>query len=156
MSLGVGGEIVLSFADIFLTTSGNSTSDLWIFERGEFEPTSVFISTDGIAWISVGEVPGGTSGVDIDAFIGSGVTLDEQYGYVKLIDTGTAVTDSGADIDAVGASSSTICVDNDGDGYGSPGSANCPNGSADCMITIRLLTRSNASLILKAQLAAMQ
>ena len=136
VSLGLGGTIVMTFDTDLLTTSGDGANDLWIFEKGSYEPTDVFISADGIDWISVGEVPGGTSGVDIDSFIGSGVTSGQEYDYVKLIDKNTGLTIDGADIDAVVASSllnPTVCIDLDGDGYGSPGNSSCPDGFlTDC------------------------
>lgn len=112
VSLGNGGTLVLRFSDNSLTTSSNSDHDLWIFEIGPaVEATEVYISRDAINWIYVGEVSGSTSGVDIDAYVGNGVVSGEKYSYVKLIDnydddfssSGT----SGADIDAVGAISSS-------------------------------------------------
>ncbi|MEX2453643.1 MAG: hypothetical protein WD470_03010 [Rhodospirillaceae bacterium] len=114
VSLGWGGELVLRFTDNSLTTSGDSTLDLWIFEiGGAVEPTDVYISVDGSDWVSVGFVGGATAGVDIDAFIGSGVTLGEQYSYVRLVDRDLRLSGSpyaGADIDAVGAISSAAAV----------------------------------------------
>ena len=135
-ALGLGGTIVLTFDTDLLTTSGDSANDLWIFERGSFEQTSVSISTDGVTWVSVGGVPGGISGVDIDSFIGSGVTSGQEYNYVMLSDQNTSRTNNGADIDAVVVSSllnPSVCIDIDDDGYGSPGNSSCPNGlSTDC------------------------
>lgn len=113
VSLGWGGELILRFTDNSLTTSGNNEIDLWIFEIGAaVEPTKVDISVDGTNWISVGQVGGAKAGIDIDAYIGSGVVAWEKYSYVRLTD----LTDpdhplsgspfGGADIDAVGAISS--------------------------------------------------
>ena len=110
VSLGDEGILILKFTDNSLTTSGNSDEDLWVFEiGGAIEPTSVYISTDGINWISVGSTSGATSGVDIDAYTSAGVVLGTQYSYVKLIDNMPHQSGSpyaGADIDAVGAISS--------------------------------------------------
>lgn len=109
MSLGVGGSIVLRFTDNSLTTSGDTNYDLWVFEiGGAIEPTHVEISTNGSTWISVGNAGGATDGVDIDAYIGSGVILGQQYSYVRLTDyaAGSGWPFAGADIDAVGAISS--------------------------------------------------
>lgn len=111
VSLGDAGILILKFTDNSLTTSGNSDEDLWVFEIGDaIEPTYVYISTDGTNWISVGSTSGATSGVDIDAYIGSGVTLGTQYSYVKLVDDDSVHQSGspyeGADIDAVGAISS--------------------------------------------------
>jgi len=114
VSLGWGGTLILKFTDNSLTTSGNSDKDLWVFEIGPaVEPTYVSISKDGSNWISVGEVGGSISGVDIDAYIGSGVVLWDQYSYVKLVDKNLHLSGSpyaGADIDALGAISSAAPV----------------------------------------------
>jgi hypothetical protein len=115
VSLGDEGTLVLKFTDNSLTTSGNENKDLWIFEIGEkFESTDVYISKDGINWIYTGNTSNYTTGIDIDAYIGSeGVVLGEQYNYVKLADRLPHESDSptaGADIDAVGAISSNIKV----------------------------------------------
>lgn len=135
-TLGLGGTIILTFDQDLLTTSGDSKNDLWIFEEGNPEATDVYISIDGVTWISLGEVPGGVSGVDLDSFVGSGVTAGLEYDYVKLVDKSTIPTGNGADIDAVVVSSlldPTACIDIDGDGYGSPGNSTCPNGQeTDC------------------------
>lgn len=110
----MGGEVVVKFTDNALTTSGDSELDLWIFEVGaDIEPTDVFISQDGNAWISVGSTEGGARGINIDAFTQNGVVLGEKYSYVKLIDLLPSQSTSpweGADIDAVGAISSTQAV----------------------------------------------
>ena len=110
VSLGDEGILTLKFEDNSLTTSGDSAEDLWVFEiGGAIEPTAAAISTHGTEWIEVGATSGATSGVDIDAYIGSGVVLWERYAYVRLTDllphqSGSPYT--GADIDAVGAISS--------------------------------------------------
>jgi hypothetical protein len=115
VALGWGGTLILRFLDNSLTTSGNSDFDLWVFEIGPaVEPTDVYISKNGTDWTSVGAVAGATRGVDIDAFIGLGITLWDQYSYVKLVDKNLHLSSSpygGADIDAVGAISSTDPVD---------------------------------------------
>ena len=110
VSLGWGGSVILRFIDNSLTTSGDAESDLWIFEIGPMaEDTSVYISTDGANWLSVGKVGGSTSGIDIDAYSASGVVAGEQYSYVKVTDLDRRMSSypyAGADIDAVGAISS--------------------------------------------------
>lgn len=117
VSLGWGGQLVLRFTDNSLTTSGDSALDLWIFEIGPaVEPMLVHISADGLSWISVGSVGGATSGVDIDAFIDSGVVEGAQYSYVRLTDSNQRLSGhpwAGADIDAVGAISSAPPVPDD-------------------------------------------
>lgn len=110
VSLGEGGSLTLQFTDNSLTTSGDATEDLWIFEiGGVVESFNVQISTDNITYIDLGNISGQPSGIDIDAFIGSGVTLGALYSYVLLTDVLPNQSGSPfgeADIDAVGAISS--------------------------------------------------
>ena len=107
VSLNSGGSMVVRFVDNLLTTSADSQKDLWIFEEEPgIEETDVSISQDNVSWIPVGRVGPGTNGIDIDAFIGSGVVLGETYAYVKLDDVGNDPSAYGADINAVQASSS--------------------------------------------------
>ena len=109
MSLGAGGTITLQFTDNALTGSGSTNLDIWVFEIGvDIEDTFIEISEDGIAWSTVGNVTGATSGIDIDAY---GFGPSDRFAYVRLTDdpleggTGCCFT-IGADIDAVGAISS--------------------------------------------------
>jgi len=115
VSLGDGGELILEFTDNAFTTSGDDTVDLWVFEVGvNIEGTEVSISKDGIDWIVIGNIGGSTYGVDIDAYLGSGVELWEQYYFVKLKDLNSGLSASpyaGADIDAVAAISNEILID---------------------------------------------
>jgi len=107
-SLGDAGSLIVQFTDNSLTTSGDSTADLFIFEiGGAVEYFNVAISTNNIDWIDIGNVLGQPIAIDIDAI--AGVTLWEQYSYVKLTDV--LPNQSGhpygeADIDAVAAISS--------------------------------------------------
>jgi hypothetical protein len=114
VSLGDNGSIVLKFTDNALTTSGNSDDDLWIFEVGIVEPGNIAISKNGSTWINVGSIAGSTSGVDIDAYLGSGVELWGKYSYVRITDAGRGLTTGepypGVDIDAVAAISSVAPV----------------------------------------------
>ena len=110
VSLGDGGSITLQFTNNLLTGSGDDGDDLWIFEVGpDVEDTFVEISRNNITWHSVGSVGGSTSGIDID-FFGFGVA--DQFRYVRLTDDETKDDQTGitvgADIDAVGAISTTI------------------------------------------------
>ncbi|ETR64998.1 MAG: hypothetical protein OMM_14983, partial [Candidatus Magnetoglobus multicellularis str. Araruama] len=131
LSLGTGGVVILQFTDNSLTTSGDESLDLWIFEASRssddsstIEPASVEISIDATNWISVGNITGDTSGIDIDQYIANGVVLGVKYSFVKITDLPPETTGSpwaGADIDAVGAISSAppvveVCYDSDGDG----------------------------------------
>ncbi|SFV78068.1 hypothetical protein-putative cyclic nucleotide-binding protein [hydrothermal vent metagenome] len=105
-SLGKNGFITIKFNDNYLTTSGDSSDDLWIFEVGEVvESTAVEISKNGKDWISVGKVEGATSGIDIDAYKANGIIDDTKYYYVKLTDLKgeSSPPYQGADIDAVAA-----------------------------------------------------
>jgi len=115
VSLGDGGELILEFTDNAFTTSGDDTVDIWVFEVGEYvEGTEVSISKDGVSWISIGTIGGSTYGVDIDAYLGSGVELWEQYYFVKLKDLNNRLSPSpyaGADIDAVAAISNEVLID---------------------------------------------
>jgi len=113
--LGDGGELILQFTDNAFTTSGDDTVDIWVFEVGQYvEGTEVSISKDGVNWILIGEIGGATYGIDIDAYLGNGVELWEQYYYVKLKDLNDGLSPSpyaGADIDAVAAISNEILID---------------------------------------------
>ena len=106
VSLGVHGAIITQFIDNYLTTSGDDSLDLWIFETGSaVEATKVDVSVNGIDWIDVGKVVGATSGVDIDSFKDNGIIEDVKYRYVRLTDLKGESSHpyQGADIDAVGA-----------------------------------------------------
>jgi hypothetical protein len=106
VSLGNGGTITVQFTDNSLTTSGDATADLWIFEFGPaIEDFQVEISTNAIDWIDLGFIRGQPSGFDIDSF--AAVTSGTLYSYVRITDDITKGPFSpplaGADINAVGA-----------------------------------------------------
>ena len=114
VSLGTGGALVLKFVDNVLTGGGDSNPDLWIFETGPLvQGTFVDVSTDGTTWHSVGSVIGSVRGVDIDAF---GFGPASMFRFVRLTDNGIldpgeegeSASVAGADIDAVGAISTTL------------------------------------------------
>ncbi|RJP81687.1 MAG: hypothetical protein C4522_05145 [Desulfobacteraceae bacterium] len=115
VSLGDAGSLTLRFTNNSLTTSGDAEIDLWFFEVGDqIESTAVSISKDGTTWISVDNIGGATSGIDIDAYLDSGVELWGKYYYVKLTDLDEKKSGSpyaGADIDAVAALSNAITDD---------------------------------------------
>jgi hypothetical protein len=115
VSLGDLGSLKLQFTDNSLTTSGDTAHDLWIFEiGGATEWFNVQISTDDVTYIDLGNILGQPSGIDIDSFIGAGVTLGAFYSYVLLTDVlpnQTGFPYGEADIDAVGAISSAPPVD---------------------------------------------
>ena len=109
VSLGSGGRIILRFINNQLTGDNSTDPDLHIFEIGpDVEDTFVEISPDGETWFSVGKVFGSTSSIDIDAF---GFTSEDSFSYVRLTDDpeegNTSGDTVGADIDAVGAISTT-------------------------------------------------
>ncbi len=108
VSLGHQGTLIVQFTDNSLTTSGDATADLHIFEQGnQVEPFNVAISTDLITWIDLGDVSGQPTSIDIDG--AAGVMPGTMYSYVRIIDLmpNTSLDPwGGADIDAVGAISS--------------------------------------------------
>jgi len=100
VTLGCGGSLTLRFTDNVLVDVNGP--DLWVFEVGpSVEPTHVDISRDGITWIDVGKVAGGTAGIDIHDFVEPG----DSFTYVRLTDLKKDCGGRwpGADIDAVGA-----------------------------------------------------
>lgn len=97
VNLGLDGSIVLFFEDNAITDiNGN---DIYVFELGQIEPTRLSISKDGQNWIDVGQIEGGTAGLDIAEFVKPG----ETFNYLKLKDLKTYSGIPGADIDAVAA-----------------------------------------------------
>jgi hypothetical protein len=107
-SLGEGGSLVVQFTDNSLTTSGDSTPDLHVFEVGAaVEFFNVAISRDGINFLNIGTVMGQPTSIDIDAV--PGVVAHALYGWVRLTDVPpnqSSFTAGEADIDAIGAISS--------------------------------------------------
>ena len=112
VALGVLGELVVKFTDNALTTSGDDSDDLYIFEIGPLtEAVQVAISTDGSTWIELGEVVGTqVPAFDIDGV--EGVVQGEAYQFVRIIDSLTdgpglsGIGVDGADINGIGAISS--------------------------------------------------
>ena len=116
----------LGFTDNELTNSGDSSLDLHIFEVGpDVEDTFVAVrptpatlpllplsgDANGDGYYEVGKVAGATSSIDLDATFPGFAAGALRFDAVQLIDdpnegdpTGQAV---GADIDAIGALSST-------------------------------------------------
>ena len=108
ISLGDNGSIIVRFSDNSLTTSGDATADLHIFEVGaRVEVFNIAISQDLVNWIDLGDLSGQPTSIDIDAV--AGVVQFAQYSYVRLTDVDPNQTGSPfgeADIDAIGAISS--------------------------------------------------
>lgn len=113
MSLGDGGMLIVRFTDNSLTTSGDNTPDLHIFEVGAVvERMNVAISTNNTDWIDLGLWAGQPASIDIDSI--AGVVEGELYSYVRLIDDSsrnqTGFPYGEGDIDAIGAISSGAAV----------------------------------------------
>ena len=71
VSLGIGGELIVKFTDNSLTTSGDNTPDIHIFEVGDaIEFFNLAISTNGVSWIDLGNVLGQPTSVNIDGVAG--------------------------------------------------------------------------------------
>lgn len=108
------GELILQFTDNSLTTSGDASADLHIFEiGGAVELMGIFIAkTLADPWVSLGQLSGQPTSIDIDAI--SGVELGALYSFVKITDVAggpySGSPYSGPDIDAVGAISSGVAV----------------------------------------------
>ncbi|MEM6778539.1 MAG: dockerin type I domain-containing protein, partial [Planctomycetota bacterium] len=109
LSLGSGGEATFRFEDNLLTGDGTSNADLVIFEIGTPERVGVEISRDGVNFIDVGEVFGIDNTIDLDQF---GFGRNDQFAFVRLTDLSPAGSfefgAAGADIDSVGAISTTV------------------------------------------------
>ncbi len=107
LSMGNGGILVLEFVDNRLTGSGDARPDLVVFEAGAVESVLVEISRDGVTYFEVGTVDGLSNLIDIDA---AGFGTQDRFAFVRLTDLRQGDPTSstiGADIDAVGAISST-------------------------------------------------
>jgi outer membrane protein OmpA-like peptidoglycan-associated protein len=101
-SLGLKGTLTIKFTNNAIVDVNGP--DLFVFEAGQIEPTNLEISKDGVNWIEVGKISGGTASVDI-----SKVTKPNDYFYyVRLTDLNTQSTVAGADIDAVAAIGAAI------------------------------------------------
>lgn len=113
VSLGNGGQLILRFTNNSLTTSGDATADLHVFEiGGVVEAFELAISVDGASWLGLGTLSGQPTSIDIDGV--TGVTPGTQYSFVRLTDppgdAGSGFPFAEADIDAVGAIASAAPV----------------------------------------------
>ena len=95
--LGIGGRLTLFFQDNAITDVNGP--DIYVFEVGVIEPTNLEISTNGVSWINVGKIEGGTAFVDIKEHVRPG----EIFNYIRFTDLDTWSDVPGADIDAVAA-----------------------------------------------------
>ena len=96
-TLGIKGILTLYFEDNAITDVNGP--DIYVFEIGQIEPTNIEISKNGVDWIDVGKIEGGTAGLDIHDFVQAGDT----FNYIRLTDLDTYSGMPGADIDAVAA-----------------------------------------------------
>jgi hypothetical protein len=109
-SMGDGGSLTVQFTDNFLDGDGTTAFDLYIWEVGEAEGSTVDVSADGLAWTNVGTILSDdtlglgifTYGFDIDA---AGFGIGDVLTYVRLTDLNLMETSSprGSDFDAIGA-----------------------------------------------------
>jgi hypothetical protein len=106
-SLGNLGTLTVRFTDNWLTPDGTPAADLWVFVAGPPDPAFVDVSRDGVDWLAVGSI-GATNGVDLDA---SGLLPGDLFAFVRLRDAPGGQSSGptlGADIDAIGAISTTL------------------------------------------------
>jgi hypothetical protein len=106
-SLGNLGSLTVRFTDNRLTPDGTSAADLWVFVAGPVDPAFVDVSRDGSDWLEVGNL-GLSNGVDLDAV---GLLPGDLFAFVRLRDVPggqSSGTTLGADIDAIGAISTTV------------------------------------------------
>lgn len=103
--LGHGGELIVKFTDNTLYDIDGY--DLYVFEiGGGLEPVDVYISKNGVEWVSVGKTGGGFSKIDISKY----VNKTDVFRYVKIVDVKDDASGKwpGAEIDAVGAIGSSM------------------------------------------------
>ncbi|MBL8915867.1 MAG: OmpA family protein [Archangium sp.] len=99
-TLGCGGSITVRFTDNAVVDVEGA--DLYVFEDGpRVEATNLDLSVDGVTWVNVGRIEGGTAEVDI----AGKVPTEEIYQWARLTDLKSACNAQwpGADIDALGA-----------------------------------------------------
>ncbi|QNJ97967.1 OmpA family protein [Constantimarinum furrinae] len=96
-NLGIRGVLTLEFTDNAIADVNGP--DLYVFEMGAIEPTNLEISKNGVDWINVGRIDGGTAKVDIAPFCKPGDT----FNYIRLTDLESPSALPGADVDAVAA-----------------------------------------------------
>jgi hypothetical protein len=106
-SLGNLGSLTVRFTDNRLTPDGTGAADLWVFVAGPVDPAFVDVSRDGGDWLEVGNL-GLSNGVDLDAV---GLLPGDLFAFVRLRDAPGGQSSGstlGADIDAIGAISTTV------------------------------------------------
>ena len=109
VSLGPAGSLTVELVNNLLNDGPGE--DIYIFEVGpDIEATDVEVSEDGVTWTYVGTVAGSTATLDISSY----VSPDQVFRYIRVTDVLGESTETGpwagADIDAIGAISSTLVV----------------------------------------------
>jgi hypothetical protein len=106
VTLGCGGSITLRFVDNAVVDLPGA--DLYVFEDGpNVEPTRLELSVDGVRWVDVGRIEGGTREIELSGK----VPEDEVFHFVRLTDLNDPKCGGrfpGADVDAVGAMGSAF------------------------------------------------
>lgn len=107
VTLGCGGTLELRFTDNALVDVDGP--DLYVFEVGPaVEPTRLEVSVDGKTWVTLGDISGGSTAVDLKSKVPDG----DAFHYVRLLDLKKDCKGKtpGADIDAVGAIGSALSL----------------------------------------------
>lgn len=107
VTLGCGGTLELRFTDNALIDVEGP--DLYVFEVGpSVEPTRLDVSVDGKTWVSLGDISGGSTAVDLHGKVPAG----DAFHFVRLVDLKKDCKGKtpGADIDAVGAIGSALSL----------------------------------------------
>lgn len=108
VTLGCAGSVTFRFVDNAVVDLPGG--DLYVFEDGpNVEPTRLELSVDGVKWVDVGRIEGGTREVDL----AGKVPDDEVFHFVRLTDLDDPKCGGrfpGADVDAVGAMGSALQV----------------------------------------------
>ena len=127
LSLGSGGILVVEFEDNKLIADQTAAPDLYVFESGAYENFFVDISSDGFSFLRAGYSTAANPGIDIDGIVTSaGLDPMTEFRFVRITDDPSqgyeSVVGQGADIDAIGAISSTgdPIIDMDDDDMGDP------------------------------------
>jgi hypothetical protein len=117
VSMGDGGSLTVQFTDNYLNGDGTPALDLFVWEVGEAEGSTVEVSPDGLVWTLVGTIPADetlgvgvfTYGFDIDA---AGFGINDIVNFVRLTDSNLQDTSNppGSDFDAIGAIPTIIPV----------------------------------------------
>ena len=131
VALGGGGQLTVEFVDNLLTSDGDASPDLAVFEvDAQVEAVAIEVSSDGVLWEHVGLSSGGVSLIDLDAH---GFDANARLRFVRITDDSSDPPGEqptpGADIDAVGAITTVA-----GDG-GITATFDDPKGDEDMVVS---------------------